>query len=391
METSLYVEINLFGIFLLAVMLFNDAGKRQAGQRAMDEILFRWVVVGNIAVLIADSGIILLDSKTFFGARAWLLGITLVYYLLNVGVCWLWAFYSDYKMNHDKEGLRRRAWWYSMPMLLSAALCAISLRNGWIFRITPENAYQRGPYMPIVTLVCFGYYIYTILQVLSRTVDAHTEEEKDVYRYLVIFPLLPFFASLIQTVYYGLPLIWPATAISLLMIFVNIQNRQISTDTLTGLYNRRQLAQYLESRARTTTSGMLFCILIDVDDFKQINDRFGHLTGDLALSQTAALLRASCTDREFVARYGGDEFVITGHKRNEEQIRTLIDSILQGVQAFNAAKKANYTLALSIGYAIMGESGVNTIDLMMHIADKRMYQQKSEKCSRRTAAKEQIG
>src|SRR5579864_5653791 len=79
------------------------------------------------------------------------------------------------------------------------------------------------------------------------------------------------------------------------------------TDALTGLLNRRGLAEQLLELGRRWT---LAVMMVDVDGFKIINDRFGHAVGDAALQQVGGRLRASVRERDLVARWGGDEFLV---------------------------------------------------------------------------------
>jgi diguanylate cyclase (GGDEF)-like protein len=94
---------------------------------------------------------------------------------------------------------------------------------------------------------------------------------------------------------------------------LNEQLRQLAhTDESTGLFNKRRLFEHLEMEvARAKRYGEIFsCLMLDIDDFKQINDTYGHQAGDEVLRQTGALLRRSLRVTDFVARYGGEEFTV---------------------------------------------------------------------------------
>ena len=120
----------------------------------------------------------------------------------------------------------------------------------------------------------------------------------------------------------------------------------------------------------------MFAIMIDLDKFKSINDTLGHLVGDNALVQTAKLLRI-CTSRDdFIARMGGDEFVIIGERANPGQINHLINEIESRTFDFNKTRQQKYMLSLSIGYSVFRNG--DTIDSFLAAADKKMYQNKLE-------------
>lgn len=94
--------------------------------------------------------------------------------------------------------------------------------------------------------------------------------------------------------------------------------------------------------------------MIDLNKFKQINDRYGHVEGDMALRRTADALKAACADntlRTFIARYGGDEFIIITKTDNEDLIRDLCSKIKATLVRLNDEAGVEYELTASIGYS----------------------------------------
>lgn len=105
------------------------------------------------------------------------------------------------------------------------------------------------------------------------------------------------------------------------------------TDELTGLHNRRYLRSVLPfDEERSCRFGQLLaCTFIDVDRFKEINDRLGHSVGDEALKWIAANLKINCRKLDTVCRWGGDEFVIVSHIKEPEGLRVLLDRLVRKV------------------------------------------------------------
>ena len=122
----------------------------------------------------------------------------------------------------------------------------------------------------------------------------------------------------------------------------------------------------------------LFAMILDLDNFKSINDRYGHAVGDDALVKMAELLQKSCQDSDdFVARLGGDEFIIIGERKNSEEIRRLSHEISREADVYNEQNLEEYELLPSIGYSIFSKE--DTIDSLLAAADQAMYRNKQER------------
>jgi diguanylate cyclase (GGDEF)-like protein len=149
-----------------------------------------------------------------------------------------------------------------------------------------------------------------------------------------------------------------------------------ATDPLTGLHNRRSAYEALEQMvARSRRSGApLGVLILDLDLFKQVNDRYGHETGDMALAEVAHLLARSCRLGDVVARVGGEEFLILlpdTHDRGTlvvaEKIRSLVAAMVV------PADKVRMTV--SIGAATLERDDLST-GILLQRADTALYQAK---------------
>lgn len=117
-----------------------------------------------------------------------------------------------------------------------------------------------------------------------------------------------------------------AVIIMVLLLIVAAMHKKLLVDELTGLKNRTGLLRFLEKRLRKLGDGEVLVVsMIDLDDFKNINDTRGHVEGDRCLAEFAGVLRKVCRDDAFLARYGGDEFVIAGKEDLEEMVRKASD------------------------------------------------------------------
>lgn len=153
-------------------------------------------------------------------------------------------------------------------------------------------------------------------------------------------------------------------ATSLLIERWNDQDRlrvAASTDELTGLYNRRELFARLGNERRT---GAL--LYIDVDDFKDVNDRYGHAVGDEILVQLARRIESACRSQDAIGRVGGDEFVVVLPGAGEELAREIARRIADRVAEPNdlALECGPINISVSIGHALL--DGPDPLDAADH-------------------------
>lgn len=156
--------------------------------------------------------------------------------------------------------------------------------------------------------------------------------------------------------------------------------RQANFDVLTGLPNRRLLRTYVDQalkygRRHECKQAMLF---IDLDDFKQVNDSYGHEVGDKVLVEVSKRLKGALRDSDVVCRYAGDEFVIlsSDHQGDEYKAGALLaQKVIDAMSApFHYADR-NITLAVSVGIAMCPDNAIDYRTLILK-ADKAMYEAK---------------
>ena len=117
-------------------------------------------------------------------------------------------------------------------------------------------------------------------------------------------------------------------------------------------------------------------MMIDINGFKKINDIHGHLVGDDALVQTVELLRQTLRRDDFLARYGGDEFLILTDIHSKEDLDLMANRIKQRFQYFNQQSDKPYKLTLSIGHAVYNPCKQQSPEEFLSFVDERMYKEK---------------
>jgi diguanylate cyclase (GGDEF)-like protein len=146
--------------------------------------------------------------------------------------------------------------------------------------------------------------------------------------------------------------------------------QQSREDPLTGLSNRRAMERLLEAGLGGRSIAML-----DVDHFKQVNDKYSHLVGDAVLRRLGLILRATCRAGDVAIRYGGEEFAILLQPVDDDSVRAAAERVRKAVEEFDwETIGAGLSITVSVGVAAGSEAGTPAEALA--IADRRLYRAK---------------
>ena len=159
----------------------------------------------------------------------------------------------------------------------------------------------------------------------------------------------------------------------------NEQLRALSlTDALTGIYNRRALFEIAEPMLRVARRNReaLGMILFDLDDFKQINDTYGHIVGDRVLEHLAAGIRHLLRESDVFARYGGEEFIVLLPKTSLEGALVIAEKI-RGFAESTPFVNGSETIGTSVSIGVCGFEGELKIDTIISRVDEALYRAKT--------------
>ena len=209
----------------------------------------------------------------------------------------------------------------------------------------------------------------------ARTVESAIEKRNHLL--VGLFPLMVIVGGLFQTlVLPETPIFCFCSAILMLVFYIVSMKAQISTDPLTHLNNRGQLLRYTAQKSNLFREGRLTVVtMFDIDDFKQINDTYGHAEGDRALVLVADAFRELVTKHStpmFIARYGGDEFILIVHPTDEGELAPLIREVRAQIEARCRAAGAPYTVSIGVGFETLAGRD-DTFQKCMQRADEKLY------------------
>lgn len=365
--------MNCYSLIILGIISVSEV--RLSERINLRDRLYRALLVVTILTLGADA-LGRLDGLSY--ASYPFLNAAGNFFLYSAGlfVPSLWFLYVHLHI-YDSEARTMRL----LPPLLGINLLnllavILSKFYGWYYYIDGGNIFHRGPVFWLPSAAAVGI----TLAAWVMTVRNSRRMERRVYRSLTLFSIPPLICVIFQNLLYGLSLTMHGVTLSLLVLFINVQNRSIYTDHLTGVGNRKQLEHYLQKKiAAKTASGRFAAIMLDLDDFKAINDTYGHFAGDRALEDVAALLRQCVRADDFIARYGGDEFVVISDVSSAAGLEAMVERIHKSIAVFNASNPALYRIRLSMGHAFYDYEAPTTKEEYLRRLDALMYESKQHK------------
>ena len=276
-----------------------------------------------------------------------------------------------------------------LPFLAIILLVSTSLFTGLIFYYSGDGELVRGPLYFVLAAATFCYVLIPLGRILYRMVSTQSTSHRKEYLYLLLFTLLPAIAGVVDYYILYLPVMELSILISILLAYISFQDRLIYVDPLTGMHNRRVADKHFMSQLDlASTDNPLLFFLADCDDFKVINDRFGHLEGDRALRIIASELeKLSISYNCYVARWGGDEFVLIARKYSIPEPDVLIRQFYDNVRKRTITDELAYDILISLGYVECNDASRSTVEIFAE-AESRMYKAKEQNKSERRRQEE---
>lgn len=286
----------------------------------------------------------------------------------------LWLMYVHSQIyENSKIKIKRLLYVLIALNLFIAVLQILFMKHGFFYYIDSNNIYHRGKlyliYVSITIIIVFAAF-YLIIKNRKKLPQKHLFS-------LIFFGVPPVLCVALQTMFYGITVTMNGVVISLLIIFLDIQNQCIYTDYLTGVYNRKKLDAFLQEKISTSTDDKTFStILIDLNNFKLINDLYGHDVGDEALQITVRLLKNCLSLNDFIARYGGDEFCIIMDISEMAELEKRVNKITRCVENYNKLDCKPFDINFGVGYAVYDRNSNMKSEDFLKLIDILMYKNK---------------
>lgn len=383
MDGLLYCTLNIFCIAILGTILGRIL---RSSDKRVSQVTYSWFIISSIILCSSDLiwGIIDFSYQWQF-SEAVDFAVNSVYHVFTIVVSYLWFLYAESEQE-SRTISTKIGWGISMiPLLVDVGLILSSYKFDSVFRISDAGQYERGSLYEIHILFCFFYIIFTSIKAFVRSFRKDNYMKKDKLRNIASFCIFPLVAGVFQVVYVGSPMISAGVTFASLQVYVSSREQLISVDPLTKLNNRMEMVRYLDNKMKNRNPGKdLYLFIMDLDYFKKINDKYGHIEGDIAITIVADALKNIVRKTNFfVCRYGGDEFVLIGEVKsdfNPGEFREKINEALREEQEKNGKE---YTLHMSIGY-FKYTPEIHSVAEFVSAADKYLYKQKGDRLLKRS-------
>ena len=272
----------------------------------------------------------------------------------------------------DEKLARRSRIAGTFMAVTNALLIGVASQTQLTFWFDEAHVYHRGPMffaqmmvLLLIAAVCEGF-------VLAHRGDLSPRDFKTV----AALGFAPCLGALIQAFSYGAPSMLACMSYAYVITYAEILSQNLDEDHLTGAASRKRFDRLLDACIQNDHHQPFGLVMVDLDLFKEINDTYGHDTGDDALVELVLLMQRSVRTSDVVCRYGGDEFYIVMQRTNEEGLKVALRRLQDNVAASNESRARPYTLNISTGWAVYEQDSTMTREAFLSLVDERMYAEK---------------
>ncbi len=358
------------GITILSMWFLLRCRRQNRESRHTKDNIYDGMVLLNLLGALVETISFMVDGREIVFGR-------LINYLSNsicfcgtVSIGLLWCLYVNLRIYHNDVGIVRSRGMILLPWFIEIIAIVCNLFGvGILFEVSENNVYRRGvgASLGYITLIIyFAYSVYLVYRSKGQEFNRR------------FFPVQYFVGPclvgvVIQFFCYGITTSWLSVAMALVFIQMQTYAENLYKDELSGLFNRRYMNGIL-ARQTDTNREPLYGIMMDINDFKSINDCLGHSTGDRAICCMGEILFRSMQHNSIAIRYAGDEFIVLVRSDSADTVHAVMKEIHKNLNRFNAMGAELFTLSVSMGYAAFAAE--DDAESFLRKMDTKMYEEK---------------
>lgn len=301
--------------------------------------------------------------------------VTFIYFIATPLMGVAYFYYTVSIISTNKKKTRRIVLWSSIPAILYLILVFSNPITKFLFDVSLDSGYLRGPLIATTYVVFYIYCFFGVAIVYPNSSNITTIERN----ILCAFPLLAVLVILIQQIYPTLILSGSAATGALLLLYLYLENKQISIDYLTNLPNRQVFSKMLELKMSRKKIVPFTVVVLSLKGFKHTNIRFGQNTGNLCLQQVAEFLK-TIQGSHFLCRFSGDEFAIFMENTSKPEVKLLIDAIYNRMSTPWIVEEYQVPISSAIG-VVAYQKDFDSLESIIHGIEYAVAQAKRDTLS----------
>ena len=365
-----YLESNAVCVVIFGIMLAHNLLKHDRQEK---QIKYDWTLAAFMSYFITDTVWAAILSGVLPSNDALVCTVNFLDYLFMASITFSWLRYAMAVEQVKNRDAAKKVLTLLIPFIASTIALVVIFSIAPELLLTGENQ-TTLLFRAFLVTVPIIYIIASLFYSLRRVKDETNPDEKRKHVYIGCFPLIVIVGGLSQM--FLLPegaLFCFCCTIFMLIFYIQAMEKQISVDPLTGLNNRGQLSRYVSQG--THKDGTTYVLMIDINDFKRINDNLGHAEGDRAIVIVAEALKQIVDARTyptFLGRYGGDEFILIAQNASAPEIDRMIGEIRSRIEEDCFRQQVAYVVSVGIGFdVIVGDA--DTYQKCISRADDNLY------------------
>lgn len=372
MDIFLKVDINLFLALYLAVFSLYIAGQINKTSKAG-----KYLIVGIgflIFELVLEAILQLIEMANLVQFAKIFPVMYSVYLMSSLFIPYFFMLFIFTYVNPEYDLTKKKIFAFSLPVVLTIIAIVTNIFTHFVFTINDGIYITRNfLFIPILTFA-FAYNVFAIIFLINHRKRLSNFE----LTVLIVLEITPIIGAVIQFGSRIFLALWSINAVGNIILLAILQDKAISFDVLTKALTRNSFDRFLDGLSKKNDSNFSIAF-IDLDDFKMVNDMYGHAEGDFALTTFASLVMSVLPKGCKLVRYGGDEFLIYFNTLNIENVKSMLCEIEQTINKYNKTSTKDYDLKYSCGYEAYDKEKYLSASQLIRNVDKTMYNIKLDK------------
>ena len=291
---------------------------------------------------------------------------------------YFWLQYAETRFGNPRAHTLKFKLLTAIPVIFMIFVYISSIWTGAVATIGADGSIIPGPAIALTGIIDNIYGVAVVVHAIILMIRDKEGFNRREYVAHILFIVICTIGGITDAVVSDTPIMPLAIMLSFNVLFINLQETKIFNDALTDLNNRRRADRFLSvSIKECDESKPLSIFMMDIDNFKRINDQYGHNNGDKALIAVSEALKDTVASYHgFIARWGGDEFVAAFPNGIENDIEDFIPNLRAEISKLRERFSLPFDLSLSIGREVCTDKTRSLSDVIGK-ADEALYQDKA--------------